>query len=173
MYGFAINKFDKQQIATALVVIAVIILGVFYYFGYIKLPAIVQPVKEKTTQELLNDFKADLTAGKLTNLNGVIVKVDGKVVTLMAGAGGDKKEQNITLADNVVIRRLTMPEIKPGDGLTPMIETFVAAAELRIGDNVFANINKNDAVVVLDVMPASPSNSTTEGAATTTIKTIK
>jgi hypothetical protein len=154
----------------AIVLGAALIGGGFYYF---KLPKSQLFLKERTQQKLLNDFRADSVAGKLTNVSGTIVKINGNEIMLTTVVGGENKERNITLTSDTIIRRLTMPEIKPGDGLTPMIETFVAAGDLRIGDDILANLNKDGVAAVLDVMPASPSNSTTEGAATTTIKTIK
>ncbi|MFZ2500558.1 MAG: hypothetical protein WAW90_01050 [Minisyncoccia bacterium] len=164
---------DKRRLAILLVTFAVVIFSALYYFGLIKLPNIkVSSIlqKEKTQQELLSDFKSDLVAGKLTNLIGTVVKVSGKVVTLTTSTNGSKTEQNVTLADSVVIRRLTNPaEHKPGDGLVPMVETFITIQDLQVGDTVFANLNKEGAVVVLDVMPSlANTTSVVNGVGTTT-----
>ncbi len=146
---------NKIKLESLVAIIGIVILSGAFYLYKTKYSTSNLRETQKTYDELKIDAEKKMLVGELKSFAGSVVKIEGNQITIKVLSSGIKNEGEEVVVEtnkNTIVRKIAIGKIPDGAKSVRAEEVILKVENIKVGDEVFLDIDKNNKVVVVDIL---------------------
>jgi hypothetical protein len=150
-----VEYISKIKLESLIAIIGIILLGGAFYLYKIKYS--VNNINEinKTQDELRQDAKKKMLAGELSSFAGRIIEISDDFIIVKAinpDRKDNKEEVKVFINKDTLVRKIILGNIPKDSKSVKAEEINLKIENIKLGDEVFLDVDKNNFAVVIDIM---------------------